>query len=62
MADEQTLRFYADNAVTYVDRARGRPNMQLQAFLAALPPVPKSSNSAPAVAMTRTSCWCRVST
>jgi SAM-dependent methyltransferase len=38
MADEQTLRFYADNAVTYVDRARGRPNMQLQAFLAALPP------------------------
>src|SRR5687768_17817073 len=37
MADEQTLRFYADNATTYVGRARGHPNDQLRAFLAALP-------------------------
>lgn len=37
MADEQTLRFYADNAVAYIGRARGHPNDQLRAFLAALP-------------------------
>ena len=38
MADDQTLRFYADNAQTYAGRARRLDRPELDGFLAALPP------------------------
>lgn len=37
MADDQTLKFYADNAATYVQHASGVPSRQLVAFADALP-------------------------
>lgn len=37
MADEQTLRFYADHASAYAGREQDGPNEQLQAFLSRLP-------------------------
>lgn len=37
MADEQTLRFYADNASAYAGREQGGRNEQLQEFLNSLP-------------------------
>ncbi|KRA44770.1 class I SAM-dependent DNA methyltransferase [Devosia sp. Root635] len=37
MPDRETLKFYADNAATYVQHAKG-PTPQLSAFLARLPP------------------------
>ncbi|KKB85281.1 SAM-dependent methyltransferase [Devosia limi DSM 17137] len=38
MADDPTLKFYADNAAVYAGRARDLPQAQLDAFLAQLPP------------------------
>jgi SAM-dependent methyltransferase len=38
MPDDETLRFYAENAATYVAHSRQLPRHQLDAFLAALPP------------------------
>lgn len=38
MADDETLRFYAENARTYAARERRLPHVELAAFLAALPP------------------------
>lgn len=38
MADDDTLRFYAENAATYVRHASGLPSEQLVAFADALPP------------------------
>ena len=38
MADDETLRFYAEHAATYANRQRGAPNPELKAFMAALPP------------------------
>ncbi|MDB5530491.1 MAG: class SAM-dependent methyltransferase [Devosia sp.] len=38
MPDNETLRFYAENAATYVAHPRQLPQHQLDAFLAALPP------------------------
>ena len=38
MADEQTLRFYADNAMVYTGRVRGERSAELLAFLGSLPP------------------------
>lgn len=37
MGDDETLSFYARNAVTYAGRERRLPSGQLQAFIAALP-------------------------
>ena len=38
MADDDTLKFYAENAATYVQHASGNPSPQLTAFADALPP------------------------
>ena len=38
MADDETLRFYAEHAETYAHRQRGAPDPELDAFLTALPP------------------------
>ena len=38
MADDQTLRFYADAAQTYAAHAGNEPHPQLHDFIAALPP------------------------
>jgi SAM-dependent methyltransferase len=38
MADDETLRFYAENAEAYAGRARQLDHHQLNAFLATLPP------------------------
>lgn len=38
MSDNDTLRFYADNAATYAGRNRGEVDPQLHAFARALPP------------------------
>lgn len=38
MADEQTLRFYADNALTYAGRVRSRLDEELRTFLGRLQP------------------------
>lgn len=38
MADDQTLRFYADNAETYAAHQRRGPQAHLRAFLDRLPP------------------------
>lgn len=38
MADEETLRFYAENAANYVQHASGIPSPQLIAFADVLPP------------------------
>lgn len=38
MADDDTLKFYAENAATYVQHAADRPSPQLIAFADALPP------------------------
>jgi SAM-dependent methyltransferase len=36
MADDETLRFYADNAATYAARGQGTPEAELQTFLGRL--------------------------
>ena len=36
MADDETLRFYAEHAATYANRDRGAPDPELAAFMAAL--------------------------
>ena len=38
MADDETLRFYAEHAAAYANRQRGAPDPELAAFMAALPP------------------------
>lgn len=38
MADDPTLKFYADNAATYANHDRALPQVQLDGFLAQLPP------------------------